>query len=229
MTEAAAKFVISNEGDVQNLAMNNVSSKERCCIEKSHQARLAAAQDRLLVLEKKAIPFDGPGLSLADGIEWKENVISTIVQIALLPLILLLDLVAISITLITCVLHSWKSHNYKQMLKREIKALETESLSDQVPDKKDLESLWMLHGLEKSKYSSNERLCLIETWIVILYGTDETKNINLKQKANEISKRQMKANLHWYEDKGAAHFLFSSPVDSLIRQLSEELTPYQSA
>ena len=54
--------------------MNNVSDKERCCIEKSHEARLAVAKARLAELKKNGIQFDSPVSGLAGGIEWKENI-----------------------------------------------------------------------------------------------------------------------------------------------------------
>ena len=107
--------------------------------------------------------------------------------------------------------------------KREIKTLETVSLSDQVPDEKTLGELWGLHGLEERNYSSGERLNLLDTWIGILYGEDVSKDLRLQSRVEESRQRQMKANMPYYEGKDSPHYHFASPVDSLIRALSKEL------
>ena len=207
--------------------MENVSDEERCCIVISHQARLAAANARLAELEKNGIPFDSPISGIAGGIEWEENIGGRIMQAAILPLVLVFSLFLYVMTPVAYIQHLRKVHQKKKELEREIQAIESELLSDQVPDRKDVESLWRLHGLDERKYSLDERVNLLSNWIDTLYGKDASNNLRLKSKAEDIAERNFKANLPCYEDKDAPHFRFVSPVDSMARQLSEELPPYQ--
>ena len=208
--------------------MNNVSAKETRCIEKSHETRLAAAKSRLADLKKNGIPFDSPVSGLAGGITWNESLGGKIKQIAILPLALLLVLLLIAMTPIAYIFYLWEVYQKRGELEREVQALETESLSDEVPDKKNVESMWRLHGLDEREYSLDEQLNLLDTWIGILYGEDVTKNLGLKQRVNEIAERRVMINLPYYQgEEGAAHFRLAPPVDSLVRQLSEEFPVYK--
>lgn len=207
--------------------MENVSDKERCCIEITHQARLVAAKARLAELKKNGVPFENPISDLSGGITWNESLVGKLKQITLLPLMLVYVLVSFIMTPIAYVLHLWQSYNKKQKLRREIKALETESLSGQVPEEKTLESLWELHGLDECESSLDERMNLLSDWVDTLYSEDVSKNLRLKSKVEVIVARRFKINLPYYQGKeGAAHFLLTPPVDSLLRQLSAELPPY---
>ena len=206
-----------------------ISNKERDCIEKARQARLDAANARLVDVKKNGVPFDSP----ADGLTWKwkfkwdEKLGDRIVQIVLLILLPVMFLLLFVMTLIAYIFHLWVTHQKKRELKREINELESEALSGQVPDEKDLESLWWLHGLEDRKYTSDERLNLVSDWVGILYGTDAPKDLRLQSRVDESRERQMKANLPYYEGKDSPHYHFGSPVDSVIRTLSAELPEYE--
>ena len=207
--------------------MNNVSDKERCCIKKSHEERLAAAKTRLTELKEGGIPFDSPVSGIAGGIEWKEGVVGKLKQVAIFPVTLLLLLILVLLMPFAYAGHVLKLHQKKNELEREIREIDAESLSDKVPDEKDVESLWGLHGLDNRKYSLDERVNLLDAWIGVLYGNDASNDLRLKYRAEQIAERNFKANLACHEDKNAPHFLFVSPVDSLARQVSEKLPPYR--
>lgn len=207
--------------------MNNVSNKERTCIEKSHEARLAAAKARLAELEKNGIPFDSAFSGMIGRIEWHEGIVGKLLQIALLPLELVFVLVAIVMTPIAYIKHLCKIRQKKKEIEKEILVLEAEQLSDQVPDVKDVESLWRIHGLDERKYSLTERASLLESWVGVLYGKDVSDKLRLKFRAGVIARRNLRANQCCYEDMDAPHFRFASPVDTLVRQVSEELPAYE--
>ena len=204
-----------------------MSDKEQSCIKHARQARLSAAKARLAELRKDGVQFEGPGIRLTGGIEWKESIGGRIQQIALIPLFLVFVLIEYAMTPIIYILNLLNTHQKRKELEREINKLETELLSDQVPDEKDLESLWWLHGLEERKYLSDERLSLLGGWIDILYGEDVSKDLRLQSRVEESRQRQMKANMPYYEGKDLPHYHFASPVDSLIRALSKELPEYE--
>jgi hypothetical protein len=210
------------------MVMENASNKERRCIERSLQARLAAAKTRLAELNKDRIPFDHPLRGITGGITWNKTIVGKIKQIALLPLVLLFVLIAYASTPILYILTLWELLQKRHELKMNIKALEAESLSDDVPDEKTLGSLWWLHGLEDRDYSCDERVSLLDTWISVLYGEDAATNLRLQSRVAKIAEQNYKVNLPYAQGKeGAAHFILASPVDTLLRQLSEELPLYE--
>jgi hypothetical protein len=204
-----------------------ISNMERECIEMAHQARLSAARSCHVELEKNGVPFDSPVSGIASGINWNETLGGKIKQIAIIPLALLFVLFLMAMTPIAYILHLRKVHKKRKETEREIQTLETELLSEQVPDSKDVESLWRLHGLDERKYSLDERMSLLSSWIDILYGKDVSQKLNLKSRVAEIADRSLKANLRCYEDMGAPHFRFASPVNSVVYQVTKELPLYQ--
>lgn len=200
-----------------------LSKKEIECIERARQAKLDAAMTRLAELRKNGVPFDNPLEGFTGKIEWKEDIGQRIIQIAFLPIGLILVILLFLTIPFGYMLTIWEAREKKSELMREIKVLEMEPLSSVVPDDKNLESLWMIHGLDELNYSSDERLNLLSTWIDILYGTAVTKNLRLGARLDESRRRQFYANRSYYEGKDAPHFHFASPVDSLVRELSAEL------
>jgi hypothetical protein len=141
--------------------------------------------------------------------------------------VLIFVLVSYAVTPISYILHLRKAHQKKKELEREIREIETESLSGQVPDEKDVESLWRLHGLDERECSLDMRLTLLDAWISILYGKGVSENVGLRSRGEGIAERRFNINLPYYQGKeGAPHFLLASPVDTLVRQLSDELPPY---
>jgi len=204
-----------------------ISNKEHDCIIKAHQAKLAVAMARLAEHRKDGVLFDNPLEGFTGRIKWKEDVGERIIQMALLPLGLVLVLFLLLMIPFIYVVNVWAWYANRKELKSEIKALEEEPQSDQAPDEKDLESLWWLHGLEDRKYTSDERLNLLGGWIDILYGEDVAKDLRIQSRVDESRQRQMKANRPYYEGKDSPHYHFGSPVDSVIRTLSKELSEYE--
>ena len=209
------------------MVMGFASNNERDCIEIACQARQAAATARLAELKKNGVPFENPISDLAGGITWNESLVGKLKQIALLPLLLVYVLVAFAMVPIFYILNLWDVYLKKKELKREIKALEVESLSDEVPDEKDVKSLWRLHGFEERECSLDEKLNLLSDWIRTLYGRDVLMNLRLQSRVDKIAEIRVKVNLPYYRgEEGAGHFILAPTVDTLLRQLSEELPLY---
>lgn len=128
------------------------------------------------------------------------------------------------------ILHLLEVQNKKRSLKTEIAGENINPTNTETPTIKTLESLWQLHGLDEYKYSSEERLELLSEWIEILYGKRIAEGLNLNQRVEAMAIRHAEANRPYYEGKSdAPHFYFVSPVDSLIRELSEELPEYDQS
>ena len=199
---------------------------EKECIAQSRKAKLLAAKNRLIELEKNGVRFDGPTSGL--GIKWKKNVAGIITQILFLPVALVLVLFLFAMTPFAYVSHFQEVSKKKQQIKDEIQKLESEPLSAQLPDEKVLLYLWKLHGLDKLKYSYDERINLLAIWIEILYGKGILEKSSLQSKFDEIAKSHGRLNKPYYDGKkDAAHFLCINPFDALIHKISEELPAYE--
>ena len=204
-----------------------ISNRERDCIKKTRQTTMTAAKTRLIDIKSNGIPFDSPVNGITDGFIWNESLGGKIKQIALLPIYLLFVLVSFAMTPIAYIKHLRKANHEKKELEKAILVLETESLSGQAPDVKNLESLWALHGLDERECSHDQQISVLCGWIDVLYGENASECLNINTKVGDITGRNLQANLRCYEDVDAPHFRFASPVDSLVRQVSEELPLYE--
>ncbi len=93
--------------------------------------------------------------------------------------------------------------------------------SDVRPSTKTIEGLWELHGLHdhghgECTYDDEECFALLLKWAEILYGTDISMSLNLKQRVETFRAGWGRSN------SGGA--LFSIPKDVNIRFLVEELS-----
>lgn len=203
------------------------SIKERQCIEEAGKAKAASAQSKLVDLQRNGIPFDNPLEGFTSGIEWKAGAKEKLKQVSLLPIVLILIIFLGLMVPIMYLIHMRELAQRKRELRAVITSQRIQSSHHQLPDKKTVESLWRLHGLNNSDYNDNERIALLSTWVAILYGKEESFSVDLDQRLLAISERQAAANRPYYEgNQNAAHFHFMSPVDALIVELSEELPSY---
>ena len=204
------------------------SSSEQKCIEKAYEARVISAQNRLEDLRKNGISFDSPLSGFSGSIEWKEERKERIKQILFIPIALMLVAFMVLSVPVVYLLHLWEAHNKNKSIKNEITANCQNITNIEVPKIKTLELLWHLHGLNEYQYDSAEKIELLKIWLEILYGEENTKSLNINQRVKTISGRHVKANIPYYQGKeGAAHYHFVSPVDALIRELSDELPEYE--
>ena len=205
-----------------------VRDKEYQCITAGRQARVASAQRRLDDLYDNGKPFDNP----LGGVSWDLDedgaARNKIKKILLLPVaVLLIAFSTLLVVPIAYLAHRWDIYKQKQTLKREVADEKTRPSDTELPALKTLDALWQLHGLLESKYSSDERLDLLSQWLEILYGTDVAEDLAIKHRVDAIGARHLKANRSYHEYQyGAAHFNFAAAVESLIRQLSDELFEY---
>jgi len=96
-----------------------------------------------------------------------------------------------------------------------------------LPEKKDLQSLWELHGLEDFLYSSELRLRLLKSWIDVLYGEDTTRKLKLDDKLKGFKGFFEDVNKPYYEgEEDACHYYFGDPVSFTIEMISEKLPEY---
>lgn len=206
------------------------SIRELQCLEKAHEARIASARRRLEDLRKNGVPFDSPLSGFSVGIDWKDEPRERTKQILFMPIAFFLVVFLALMVPVMYILHLLEVQNQKRSLKTEIAGENIKPTNTETPTIKTLESLWQLHGLNEYKYSSAERLELLSKWIEILYGKKIAEGLNLNQRVEAIAIRHVEANRPYYEGKSEAlHFSFVSPVDSLMRELSEELPEYDQS
>ncbi len=205
-----------------------ISSKERQCIEKSREANLTAANSFLARLVKDGIQFESPIDDITWRIEWEESIGDRIKQLFMLPIGYVLILFLLLITPLAYSLSFGGYCRKKGKIKREIKALRTKPIDTQVPSEKTLLALWGLHGIrDHLDPYPDEILTLLNSWVEILYGERLAKALSLEARFNANAKRQWEANEPYYARKeGAVHLNFPTPVDCVIRRVSEKLPPY---
>jgi len=220
-----------NKSDNLSFSKNNnhkssISAKEQTCIIKSHEAKIISAKSHLKQIKENGIPFDNP-VSGFTGFKWEESIAGRIKQTILLPFVFILIIFLFLLIPFAYISHFRKVNHKKQEIKAQIKYLETNPYPTHAPNKKTLESLWDIYGMEKDNYSQDERMNLLNTWIENLYGKKILESLNLKSKIKQIAENHRKANQPYYEGEEAPHYHFMPPFDELISNLSEELPPYK--
>lgn len=203
------------------------SSREHQCIKAASEARIASAQRRLDNLRDNGMPFDSPLSGFTWGIEWKDRPGERIKQILLFPVAFILITFLALMVPVAHLMHQVAIHKKKQNLKKEITDEEVNPDIASTPKIKTLGALWQLHGLDEYKHSSDERVELLSKWLEILYEKNVVVDLDINNRVKAIAASHVEANRPYYEGQnGAAHFHFVSPVESLIRELSEELPEY---
>jgi hypothetical protein len=202
-------------------------NKERGCIKKSQEVKIASAKARLVHLQNNGMPFENPIVGLfGGGIKWEEKTSSRIRQILLLPLVIVVCLLMAILIPFMYITHLWDVQKKKQELKKEINELNNYAYD--LPQDKTLLSLWFLHGLDAYAFSSDERISLIKDWIDTLYGQAVTNALQIEKRVIDIEESNGEFQRMVHEDKSnlVRCVILQSSVDSLIRNLSEELPCY---
>jgi len=213
--------------DSHNIEQNSLSTKEMECVRVALDAKLLAAKHRLDEIRKNGIPFESPISGFTGKFEWDEKTGKIIIQFLLMPIAFLLILFLMLLTPIAYITHIRDSYKKKQEISNEINNLKQSTQPYEVPKMKSLEFLWNLHGLDEYKYNTTERITVLKKWITVLYGEEIKSKLNFEARLDEITKRHAEANIPFYQGvEGAAHFHFMSSVDSLIRDLTNELPEY---
>ena len=205
-----------------------MSTNELKCINLSRDAKLVSARTYLSELKAKKLCFENPLGDISGGIEWKNSIYQRAEQVMLLPIVFLLFILAYAMTPLLYILEIWGAFEKKRKVKLDIKKLENVILQAQLPTNKVFAEFWSLHGMCSRKYSSDEVIRLLKSWINILYSEEVCEKLQLNKRIQEIRVRHVKANLPYYKDRsGAAHFHLISPVNVLINELSSELPEYE--
>jgi len=201
-----------------------VKDKERTCIVQSHQAHLGSARRRL----SDGCSFDSPLKGFTGGVKWEVSYRRRIKQVALLPVALSFVFLLVAAMPVMYLAHRWALIQRKRKTVKEIRALEKE---DQpwmdVPDKKVLEHLWAHHGLHADGHNIDEKIELLNRWVITLYGQEVADAHSIKAQFDEIGLKQLEANRGYYEGQEDSHIHFASPFDALLAKLSKELPAYQ--
>jgi len=172
------------------------------------------------------VPFENPaeGISLKE-IEWNKNIIKRILQVLFLPLILLLThIIAVPFVYILHLLNTWIE---KRDLKKSLNKHTMDISNWQPPRCKTIFELWNYLELDYSDHYDALKNILNE-WLTIIYGEEISQNIEIDSRLKEIAESHSKANKDYYDGvPGAPHFTFASPLETLIRNLSDELPNYR--
>lgn len=192
---------------------------EHRCIQLAKDAKLAVAKRRLS--EQESRRFDNP-LNGSFEIVWEVGWRRRTKQILLVPLALVLMALLVPLAYLV---HMWDVRDERRALKQQIRELSSTVPSD-VPSNKTIEALWTHCGLESRALSWDESLELLAKWLGILYGETCASTIDVESRATGKAKAHKAANLPYYEGKSEIHYHFSHPIESLIRELSQELPHY---
>ncbi|WP_299022868.1 hypothetical protein [uncultured Photobacterium sp.] len=202
--------------------------KEQKCMQLCVQAKIESAKSLLDELHADGVPFDYPSLGdlfRKDSVEWNDKLGERTVQIFIFCLIFT---VLVFCSPFALLLYTYKWINTYCRLKLEILSLRKEDHIIYSPEVKTIENLWRCNGLLESKYSNDEKLSLLNEWIKVLYGYEVANQIDIEGRYNKIISSHVKLNTPYYQGvKGAPHFYFGSPFDSLISSLSKELSSYE--
>lgn len=200
------------------------------CIRLGRAIKLRTAEEELAALSVKGSSWktwQSPlfGVTILD---WRESIGTNLKQVAVLPIaiprLLLLALGAP----FDYVGHLRELARRKAGLKDEIRRLIANPLPPEDPPARTLRALWSRHGRKND--SSEVALNLLCQWVDILYGSGRSAELRIRERELEICRQTTEANLPYYEGKkGAAHFYFGDPMDTLVDELSERLPPLPGA
>lgn len=201
-----------------------INRNEFQCIEKANKARAALAKLELEALRKEGLAADTLLREFNFSNYWQGGMLVKIIRTLFLPVGLIV-LILVDVVLVG--LNMWEKHIEKRRLKAEILKEKINSKKLEVPNTKTLRSLWHLHGLSERACTNEGRLQLLSEWIKILYGESIAESVNLNQRLEAIMSTHERVNRPYYEGGSeATRFFFGSPVDCLIKELSEELGEY---
>ncbi len=196
------------------------------CLKKSLEAKIKSAYNNLNEIKSNGIDYENPMKLLTDGINWKEKFIDRVLQAIIyflsIPFVLIISLIMNGINYIETI-------NRKREINREIKLLKKQNIDYINYKYVTLIDFWNSRGLNDRKYTEQEQINLIESWINILFSPEKTENLDIISKLNDIKVSNIEANKPYYNGiNGAAHYYFQSPIISLIEYLSSELDMSQN-
>ena len=148
-------------------------------------------------------------------------------QVIFFPLLLLLIFFMLVLMPFAYGLHLFVKNGEKLKIRNEIKRLDVTEEPINTPEKKNLESLWNLHGLNRSPFSSKERFRLLKKWIDILYGEEIRKNLELDGKLKDVKQLFEDFNKPYYAGESSGVYNFGDPLMALIDMISNDLPEYE--
>lgn len=198
------------------------------CIRVARAIKLRTAEEELTALSVKGSSWvwvrrQSPmaGVKL---FECRESIGAILTRVAVLPIAMPLLLILALGAPFDYVAHLRKLARTKADLKDEIRRLITSPLPTEESPARTLDALWRRHGLKN--YWSEIALDLLCQWVDILYGSGRSAELKIRERELEIDRQNTETNRPYYEGKkGAPHFYFEKPIDTLIDKLSEELPP----
>lgn len=219
------------------------------CIREARSIKLKVVEKQLAALSVAGSSWSswqGPlsGVVLFDR---HANARTIVKQIVFLPIILIVIPILALMALFDYVAHLRKRARMMAALRDEIRRLRSCPLPLGEASVGTLDALWSLHGLENDPLSFHDDLAtwaflhgphndvdhsemalnLLCQWVDILYGTGRSVDLKIHERAREIERQMGEANRPYYEgQKGAPHYHFGSPLESLIKELSDELPPF---
>ena len=202
-----------------------MNEKERACIAQSHEAQLASARRRLADFSLRT-SFESPLKGFTGGITWEENHRDRMKQIAVLPLACLVALFLAAMTPVLYIAHRFDLLQRRRAIIKEIRTLEEEGPSMDVPDKKALEHLWAFHGLHGAGHDVDEKIELLNSWVITLYGQAVADAHGVKAQFDEIAMKQLEANRGYYEGRVDTHVHVVPSFDMLLSKVSKALPAY---
>lgn len=156
-------------------------------------------------------------------IEWKPSLFGKIFQITLTPVTVLLLITLAPLMSFTDVIQRWQFKRQFRKEQLEIEAAISKPYTRTEP--KSIVSLWRFYGINES-FGFQQQLHLVEKWIEILYGSNTLNQYDLKSRSDSISRKNYEANTPYYKGEDAPHFFFKPVVDTLVREIANELPPY---
>lgn len=206
--------------------------RERECITAALESQRNLEIRRLRRLQETPIKFESPLHDFGLEVDWRPDLKGRMLQVAALPLWLVLLLVLALAVPFAYASHLHRSIQSKKGLAREIARLDdqlanVQSANVNLPATKTVEALWRAYGLDARSSSVEDCLSLLNDWLSKLYDENVTAQLNLEQELNAIRRKQVDANLPYYRpEEGAAHFLFVPPFLCLLSTIAKELPHY---
>lgn len=202
------------------------NTQEIQCIFKAREYKLSVVKDYLEDLTRNGEKFENPLAGFGPGITWEEDRAKRFKQIMFLPVALMLTVVLVFSTPIGYISHLVEMRNKKNKAKEEILRLSEVPSEIVFPVEKNISALWDLQGLDGGEYTPDLKLQLIHEWLDILYGPGTADALNIEGHIQDIARGHAEANRSFYEGKGGPHILFVPPVETMIKEISKELSEY---
>ena len=202
-----------------------MSCKEQRCIDAAKEAKIHYAKRRLDEFCKKVENFESPFIGIGDALSLKLNPTEKIKQLAFMPICFIMLCL---FTPLIYAIHLIESRDKIRCLKEELAHEKTRIEDLKAPKVKTLRALWEICGLERHKYTHDERIDLLSKWIEILYGKETLERLGIDRMVHAIGVKNLNLNIPYFEcEEYALHYGVRAIVDILIEKLSEDLPVYE--